>query len=387
MKRTADQVSVGILGGGQLGLMLAESLLHLGASVATLEPDPESPSATRLAQVKAKAFTDAAAIKELFSRCDVVTFDSENVPEAPLRRYAAQLRPRREVLAVSQDRKSEKAFLTAAGAPVVRHQPIARTAELPAAIRAFGFPCIVKTTLGGYDGKGQYRFGSAKELTDAKFEGAGPWILEEQLTLTTEISCIVARPRQGKAFCFPVFENFHQHHILDVTVLPARVSPALQKQARKISLQLAEALDVEGLLTVEFFVGRGRDGRERLYVNELAPRPHNSGHVTRQACTMSQFEALARILVGAPLFEPVVHPGAWCMGNLLGDVWEAQGRSGGDLDLSAWAKFPDVVDVFLYGKAIARPKRKMGHFVVRAKTADQAVRRARAFRVALMRAP
>lgn len=375
--------AVGILGGGQLGVMLGESLLHLNCEVVVLDPDPESPALSRLPHVETAGYGDASALASLFRRCDVVTFDSENVPAGPLVPYAAKLSPSLKVLAVSQDRGREKAFLAANGFPHVAHRIVPPGGDVGAAARALGFPCIAKSALGGYDGKGQHRLESDVDLASLPGDPRGGWVLEERLTLHTELSCIVARDGQGGELCFPVFENLHTAHILDLTVLPARVPPSLEDEARDLALAVARALDVVGLLTVEFFFGDGRAGPRQLYVNELAPRTHNSGHVTRQACTLSQFDALARILAGAPLSAPRLHPGAWCMGNLLGDVWLAQGRNGGALDLAAWQRFPDVVDVFLYGKHQARANRKMGHFVVRADTPERAMERARAFRGAL----
>jgi 5-(carboxyamino)imidazole ribonucleotide synthase len=250
------------------------------------------------------------------------------------------------------------------------------------AVRRFGLPCIAKSVLGGYDGKGQHKLLSPAGIDALPQSAPGGWVLEEVLELESEVSCLVARDAKS-AVSFPIFENLHAHHILDLTVIPARIDPLLQDEARKVADGIARALGLVGLLTVEFFIGTGRDGERRLYVNELAPRTHNSGHVTRQACTVSQFDALARILTGTPLTAPELHSGGWCMGQLLGDVWLAQGRTGGPLDLSAWRAFPEVVDVYLYGKREARKRRKMGHFVVHAPTADEAVAKALAFRAAL----
>lgn len=375
-------MTVGILGGGQLGLMLAESLRKLDTPVLVLEPDPEAPCPQRLAGVVEAPLDDAKALEAFFARCDRVTYDSENIPSAPLAPYDAKLAPSLKVLQVSQHRAAEKTFLANHGFRPVRFAVVQPSESLHDAVRAFGLPCIVKSSLGGYDGKGQHRVHTDAEL--AALPSGGAWVLEEVLTLEAEVSCIVARDAAGQAFTFPVFENVHTSHILDVTVLPARVDPSLQDEARRTALDIAQALGVVGLLTVEFFIGRGRDGQQRLYVNELAPRVHNSGHVTRQACTVSQFDVLARITSGVPVTAPELHPGGWCMGNLLGDVWLAQGRSGGALDLSAWARFPQVVDVYLYGKREARSKRKMGHFVVHAPTATEAADVAQRFREALM---
>lgn len=374
---------IGILGGGQLGMMLAESLLKLGAEVEVLDPDPDSPALARLANVTTRPFDDAAALKAMFERCDVVTFDSENVPAAPLTPFAAKLLPSREVLSTTQDRILEKGFLAQHRFPLVRHQPLPAGSDVVAAAKAFGFPCILKSARGGYDGKGQYRLDDTAALAGLPHDASKhAWVLEERVVLRTELSCIVARDAKGQTECFPVFENHHAHHVLDTTVVPTRVPLELEAQAREVAVAISKALNVVGLLTVEFFVAQ-RAGGPALFVNELAPRTHNSGHVTRQACSFSQFDALARILLGMPISTPRLHPGAWCMGNLLGDVWLAQGRKGGALGLSAWEQFPDVADVFLYGKQEARERRKMGHFVLHADTPKRALERAAAFRRAL----
>ncbi len=373
----ARTLRVGILGGGQLGLMLSESLFHLGADVTVLEKDPDAPCARRLAGVMKRPYDDAKALEELFAKCDAVTFDSENVPSQPLEPHAHKLKPSLDVLRISQHRALEKRFLKDHGFPTVEHVVVAEGEDINAAAGLFGFPCIVKTVLGGYDGKGQRVLsGPASDL------GAGPAVLEEKLALRTEVSCIVARG-SGHDECFEVFENLHHEHILDFTLLPARVDAKLQAEAKEVARAIAKALNVEGLLTVEFFIGQGRTGGVKLYVNELAPRTHNSGHVTREACSSSQFDALARILCGLPPPKPSLNPGCWVMGQLLGDIWLAQGLKGGPLDLSALRDFPDVVEVYTYGKRDARTKRKMGHYVVRGDSIESALARARAFRAAL----
>lgn len=376
--------TVGILGGGQLGLMLAESLDRLGHEVIVLEADADSPCAQRRSNVIAASPTDATALEAFFSRVDVATFDSENTPASPLVPYAKQLVPSLRVLEITQDRAKEKTFLRDAGFRTVKFEVVPPGADVKAAARKFGVPCIAKSALGGYDGKGQHRLNTEVAIDALPADAPGGWVLEEVLQLEHEVSCLVARDAKH-AVSFPIFENLHAHHILDMTVLPARVPSPLQDEARKVADGIAHALELVGLLTVEFFIGTGRDGERRLYVNELAPRVHNSGHVTRQACTVSQFDALARILAGVPVVQPEVHRGAWCMGQLLGEVWLAQGRTGGALDLSAWKDFPDVVDVYVYGKREARPNRKMGHYVVHADTPERALERAVLFREHLRR--
>jgi len=399
---------VGILGGGQLGSMLATALRKLDAEVSIYDPDPAAPALLRGGRGVTASWSDRAALSAFVAGCDVVTYEFENVETAVLRALAAErpIRPSVEVLATSQDRVAEKRFMAAAGLPHVAFRAVASAAELPAALADFGLPAIVKTARGGYDGKGQAVVRTVEEgaAVAAGFAGAaGGFVLEEPIALEAELSCIVARSAAGEEAVFPVFENFHRDHILDVTVLPARLPPGLGELARATALEAARALGVVGLLTVEFFLGRSaRDGSSgrtpeggpggrggpRLYINEFAPRPHNSGHVTLKACTFSQYDALARVLLDAPLAQPeLVGPGAFCMGNLLGDVWLAQGRRapGDRLDLGAWADFPDVIDVMLYGKREPRARRKMGHFIVRGPSAEQAMARAAAFRDALRR--
>ena len=373
---------IGILGGGQLGMLLGEALRDLGARPRYYDPEPDAPAARQFTDTVTAPWNDAGALAAFVGSVDVVTYEFENVDTAGLRALACALpiTPRLQVLETTQHRVREKEFLRAAGLPHVPFRAAATTDELRAAARALGFPVIVKSAAGGYDGKGQYFARDERELHDV----TAPVVVEEPIALDTELSCIVARARGGETAAFPVFENLHADHILDRTVVPARVAPALAAQARDAALAAARALDVVGLLTVEFFVGAARGGGgTRLFVNELAPRPHNSGHVTRSACTFSQYDALARVLTGAPLGEPRLHDGAWCMGNLLGDVWLAQQRDGDALDLAAWARHPRVAGVTLYGKRGARPRRKMGHFVVHESTPDAALDEAARFRDAL----
>jgi 5-(carboxyamino)imidazole ribonucleotide synthase len=268
----------------------------------------------------------------------------------------------------------------------------------------------LKTLRAGYAGKGQY-FGASQTALEALAAILGnedACVLEEVIELTLEASCIVGRSGSGadvEEVVFPIFENVHSGHILDLTLVPARIPETLRAAIAGIALDAARALDVQGLLTTEFFITRRAEQRSRgvvvdgyhVFVNELAPRPHNSGHVTRNACTLSQFDVLARILLGIPVGTPaLVGSGSFCMGNLLGDVWLAQnarraeGAAGDtqvdgptDLDLSVLRRFPEVIDVVFYGKREVEARRKMGHFVTSAPDAVQAAAAAKAFRVAL----
>jgi 5-(carboxyamino)imidazole ribonucleotide synthase len=390
---------VGVLGGGQLGTMLASAVHDLGAEVRIFDPDPAAPACARFRDVVTAPWTDEAALSRFFAECSAVTYEMEHIDTAALRSLvtapgAPPLLPSLHVLETTQDRAKEKTFLKSAGLPHVDFAVVRGAADLMRTAPAFGFPFVLKTTRGGYDGKGQALVAGPEQLerAAAAIGESEPCVLEEVIDLALEASVIVARSRRGEEVAFPVFENAHEGHVLDVTVVPARVSPAVAQALSRVALEAARALDVHGLLTVEFFVTRSSEQRSQgvladgytVFVNELAPRPHNSGHVTRNACTVSQYDALARVLLDVPLGAPELVDRAhhYCMGNLLGDVWLAQ-RATFDLDLSALRRFPEVIDVVLYGKREALPRRKMGHFVARARDADEAVRAARAFRKAL----
>jgi 5-(carboxyamino)imidazole ribonucleotide synthase len=381
---------VGILGGGQLGAMLADALGRLGVEPAIYDPDPAAPALLRAADRVVAAFDDVDALRRFCERCDVVTYEREDLPVDALRATGAAERfvPGLRALEVAQDRALEKAFLSRHGIACVRHAAVPREARLDEASEAFGLPAIAKTTRGGYDGKGQFFLRSPADAAAAQAAIPGAaWILEEPLAGFVEASCIVARSASEEA-AFPVVENLHRDHILDRSVLPSRLPREVEARAREVALAAARALDLRGLLAVELFVtGLGAGGGEpRVLVNEVSPRPHNSGHLLSRACTFGQFDALARVLVGAPLGAPALVPGAFCMGNLLGDVWLAQRREG-LLDLAAWRAFPDVIDVQIYGKRGPAPRRKMGHFIARTSSPGEALARAEAFRRALSRAP
>ncbi len=387
--------TVGILGGGQLGAMLAERLLARGARVRVFDPDPRAPGIVRCAgHATVAPWSDAAALARFARGCEVLTCEFENVPAAAAEVAArhAPLAPDARVLAIAQHRIHEKEFLQKEGFPLARFAAIRRAEELRGAAEALGYPLVVKTASGGYDGKGQRTVTTPDELAgfarDARRAGFGDvgFVLEERIDLALEISCIVARSALGEEVVFPVIENLHRDHALEFSVVPARVAPAVAGAAQRIAIAAARALGVVGLLAVEFFVARTAPRSERvetidgahLLVNEIAPRPHNSGHVTRVACSMDHFDALARVLLGVPLEQPVpLHAGAFCMGNLFGEHW----RDGAPTPaLAAARQGGSLREVVLYGKDEARPRRKMGHFCVHAATADAALATARALR-------
>ena len=388
--------TVGILGGGQLGAMLAPALQDLGADVHVYDPDPAAPALRRAARRESGSWRDVPRLQAFFDACDVVTYEFENVETEGLAQVSGleKLLPSLDVLRTTQNRALEKEFLRDHGLPHVDFVDGRTADELPAAARGFGYPSILKTARGGYDGKGQWKLGSGEDLesllaTPAReVLDASGWVLEEPIEIVLEASALVAREKNGDEVVFPLFENEHRDHILDVTLVPARLPVDLEAEAKAVALSAARALDVSGLLTTELFVGRSsrhRPGEVRVFTNEFAPRPHNSGHVTRKACTFSQFEALARILLGVPLVPPrLVGAGAFCMANLLGEVWLAQGATEA-LDLAAWEGNPDLLEVVLYGKSGVAAKRKMGHLTVRGASADEAIRLARAYRQAIGR--
>jgi len=356
--------TIGVLGGGQLGRMFAMAARRLGYRVHTLAPEDDTPTA-QVADVAVNApYDDLDAVRRFARGVDVVTFEFENVlaAAAAAAEACAVVRPSGHALQVTQHRVREKTFLADHGLPVTPFASVQSEAELQAALERIGCPSVLKTSTLGYDGKGQMPIvaaGGATAAWDAL--GRRPAILEAFIDLDCEISVIGARGVAGEWSCFGPIENAHSRHILDVSVAPALVAPAVAADAVAATRSVMEALEFVGILCVEFFVAR--DGR--LLINELAPRPHNSGHLTCDACRTSQFEQQVRAVCGLPLGSPeLLQPAA--MANLLGDLWEH-----GEPDWAAALTIPDV-KLHLYGKATPRPGRKMGHLTALAPTRDGA---------------
>jgi 5-(carboxyamino)imidazole ribonucleotide synthase len=359
--------TLGVLGGGQLGRMFAIAARVMGYRVVVLDPDPHSP-AGQLADVHLRAdYTDAVALMRLGELCDAVTTEFENVPARSLEMLAHRCRvaPGAAAVAVAQDRLAEKDMARRAGLDTAPYANIEGSEDLVAAWSAIGGPALLKTRRLGYDGKGQARVNDLDELA-AAFEQLGrvPCLLEGFLPLEREVSVVLARNPAGSVAIFPLAENRHRGGILDVSIVPARVSERVVDQARHLAADLAASLDYVGVLAVEFFVLGGEQGG-RVVFNEMAPRPHNSGHYTLDACVTDQFQQQVRALCGLPLGDarqtsPVV------MVNLLGDVWRPEPRW--DLLLA----HPGV-QLHLYGKAEARPGRKMGHVNCLAPSLDEAL--------------
>ncbi|MHB8387209.1 MAG: 5-(carboxyamino)imidazole ribonucleotide synthase [Metallibacterium sp.] len=359
--------TLGVVGGGQLGRMFAIAAQRMGYRVAVLDPDPDSP-AGRLAEFHLEAdYADRQALDELARLCAAVTVEFENVPAESLERLARTrpVRPGAAAVAIAQDRIREKRFLAECGLTGVPFSVVRDRSELAVALARLGGSAVLKRARLGYDGKGQVRVRSFAEAL-AAFEGFGgePCVLEKLCALQTEISVVLARGADGATVVYPAIENRHRRGILDTSLIPARAPRAVTRAAVDATVRIAGALDYVGVLAVEFFVSNGR-----LLVNEIAPRPHNSGHVTLDACVSSQFEQQVRALCGLPLGDPALLCPA-VMTNLLGDLWA--------LGAPRWEAIlrEPRAKLHLYGKRAARPGRKMGHFTCLGDTRDEASARA-----------
>ncbi|HEX3928824.1 MAG TPA: 5-(carboxyamino)imidazole ribonucleotide synthase [Gemmatimonadales bacterium] len=345
---------LGVLGGGQLGRMFTAEARRMGYRVAVVDPDPDAPAAQIANRHIARHWTDVEALTELAESCAAVTTEFENVPADVLRALAAHVpvRPAADAVAATQDRLDEKAFLNGIGIATAEWAPIRGEEHLASAWPAIGGVAgLLKTARMGYDGKGQAMVTSADRLATA-YERLGgvPCILERRVALEREISVMVARGADGCVVTWPVGENVHKDGILHTTVVPAMVSPAIAEEARRLAERIVTALDYVGVMGVECFVADGG----KLLINELAPRPHNSGHWTLDASATSQFEQQVRILAELPLGDTrAITPVA--MVNILGDLW-----SRGEPDWPRALAIPGV-RLHLYGKREPRPGRKMGH--------------------------
>jgi 5-(carboxyamino)imidazole ribonucleotide synthase len=351
----APGATIGILGGGQLGRMTALAAARLGYRCHVFAPEEDSPAFQVAAAHTLAAYEDEAALGAFARAVEVVTFEFENVPSQSLERLAARLpvRPKPEILHVTQDRLREKDFLRGIGVATTDYRRADNVAELAEALSAIGRPSVLKTRRFGYDGKGQVAIGTEMEpdqawraMAPGQAMAAPEGILEAFVDFELEISVIVARGIDGATACYDPVENRHRNHILHATLAPARLAPPLLQSASAIARRIAEALGLVGLLAVEMFVTR--DGR--ILVNELAPRPHNSGHWSIDACATSQFEQLVRAVCALPLGSTLRHSDA-AMTNLLGD------------EVERWPALlaEPGARLHLYGKREIRPGRKMGH--------------------------
>ena len=342
---------IGMVGGGQLGRMSAQSAARLGYLVHVFSPEQYGPASQVAARNTVASYDDLDALRRFADEVDVITFEFENLPAASLELLESlkPVRPGARILAISQDRTLEKRFLNDAGIATSHWVKVETLAELEAAVEVLGLPAVLKTTRLGYDGKGQAMLRDPEDLPHA-FERLSPkpLVLEGFVNFGMEISVMVARGVDGQVVTFDTVDNRHKHHILDLTIAPAPVGSNLLAQAQSIAAVVAEQLELVGLMGVEMFV----TAKGELVVNEIAPRPHNSGHWTMDACPCSQFEMHIRAVCGLPLPPAVRHSDA-VMKNLIGPA-----------DMALWPRIlatPGLIPHH-YGKSEARPGRKMGHF-------------------------
>ena len=369
--------TVGILGSGQLGRMLAQSARRMGYRVHTLSPAADSPTGQIADREVVAAYDDLEAIARFARDVDVVTFEFENIgaDAAAVAARHVPVRPSGDVLHITQNRHREKHALAAAGLPTARFEAVESLARLHDAIARLGTPCILKTAGFGYDGKGQARITATSDAADAwQAIGAGAAILEAVVDFEAELSVVAARGPDGTQVDYGLIENRHVNHILDISIADMPLTPEQTTRAREIATTVMREFDVIGVLCIEMFLTR--DGE--LLINELAPRPHNSGHLTIEACPSSQFDQQLRAVCGLPPGETRRHAPT-AMANLLGDLW-----NDGEPDWAAALADP-AVNLHLYGKAEPRPGRKMGHLTASATSRDEAARRVTQARSALLR--
>jgi 5-(carboxyamino)imidazole ribonucleotide synthase len=357
--------TLGVLGGGQLGRMFTLAAITMGYRVVVLDPDPHSPAGHIADQHIQAGYQDHAALQLLGDECMAVTTEFENVP-ADSMEYLAQfchVRPNAEAVHIAQDRIREKSWLQELGLPTAPFAVIYEASDLDEAVTELTAPLLLKTASMGYDGKGQIQVANLDEARAAfSTLGEKPCVLEEMVELEHEISVILARDTGGHSEIYPAGENLHRNGILDTTIVPAAIADGMCVEAAGMATRLADAMNYCGVLAVEFFCTR--DGN--LLVNEIATRPHNSGHYTVDACATSQFEQQVRVMCGLPpgdvsLYSPVV------MTNLLGDIWAT-----GEPEWEVILRQPRAC-LHLYGKREARPGRKMGHFNCLGDSADAAL--------------
>jgi 5-(carboxyamino)imidazole ribonucleotide synthase len=344
--------TIGIVGGGQLGRMLAMAAARLGLRCRVFSPDPDSPAFDVVANAICAEYADVEALELFASDVDVITYEFENVPAASAMILAARrpVLPDRKILETTQDRLIEKDFVTHLGIKTADYADVSSPQTLHAAIAKIGLPAVLKTRRFGYDGKGQTIIRSSDD-PDRAWEDLGTKsaILEAFVPFEREISVVAARSADGSVECFDVTENEHRDHILKVSRVPAAISDPLAAQARDIARRIADALDYVGVLAVEMFVVPD-GGEPKILVNEIAPRVHNSGHWTLDGASISQFEQHIRAVAGWPLGKPIRH-GDVIMTNLIGDEINSY---------EDWLPVPGAT-VHLYGKGTPRPGRKMGH--------------------------
>jgi len=365
--------TIGMLGGGQLGRMSTFEAKQMGYRVVTLDPTLNSPCGQVADEQITASYTDPAGLRELAKKCDVVTYEFENVPAESVDLLVSlntPVFPAGRVLRVTQNRLQEKMFARQAGLGVADFSGVSTRADLDVAAQQVGFPAVLKTVSGGYDGKGQFILQNMMDAVRAFEEVGGTALIWERLVpFEKELSVICARNHAGEVAAYPATENIHVNNILDVSIAPARVSPEVQQEAQHIAGVIAAALDLVGVCGIELFLLPD----DTLLVNEIAPRPHNSGHYTIEACSCSQFEQHIRAVCGLPLGSPRLISSA-VMVNFLGT------GTGNALTGVSKVLHDPRVHFHLYGKAEAKANRKMGHLTVLADDVEVALEKALAAR-------
>ncbi|MBE1556615.1 5-(carboxyamino)imidazole ribonucleotide synthase [Sporosarcina limicola] len=353
MKTILPGQTIGIIGGGQLGRMMGLAAKEAGFKIAVLDPTMDSPCG-QIADIRIVApYDDEAALQELAEVSDIITYEFENIDYDGLKRLTqiAHVPQGAELVRITQNRINEKAEIRTSGAPVANYIEAQTFDELKDKIAEVGFPCIVKTAFGGYDGKGQVKLDSAQQIAEAEsLFTHSACIVEAFIPFTKEISVIIQRNAAGQSYCLPIAENIHKNHILHESIIPARVSPNIIIQAEEAATKIADHLELVGTLAVEMFVLENGE----IIINELAPRPHNSGHYSIEACNVSQFHQHVRAVCGWPLRKPKLW--APCiMVNVLGEHVAPLKK--------VVMNYPDW-SIHLYGKSEAKEKRKMGHVTI-----------------------
>lgn len=366
--------TIGVLGSGQLGRMLALAARRMGYGVHVFSPEEESPAGRIASREWSAPYEDLDAARLFAGGVDVVTLEFENIPAGTVEEISAltPVRPGLRALQITQNRLREKEFLRGAGFPVAPFRSVPDRASLDAAVEEVGVPAVLKTAGFGYDGKGQTRISAPEDAGDAWDGLGGEAVLEAWVDFEAELSVVAARGLDGSFAHYGAVRNTHDRHILDLTVAPAGVPPEVEVRAVEIAAGVFEELGIVGTACVEFFL----TGRGELLVNEVAPRPHNSGHWTIEGAATSQFEQQLRAVCGLPLGS-THRPEPAAMANLLGDLW-----AGGEPDWPAALAVPGA-SLHLYGKGEPRPGRKMGHITALAPTPEEAARRALEARASL----
>lgn len=361
--------TIGMVGGGQLGRMFAIAAMQMGYQVVVLCGSDEEPAAQIATRTITGPLSSRDVVERFAGQCDVITLEFENIPAETMRWCGdlAPTYPSHHVLATAQDRLIEKQTFDDAGLAVTPFRRVDSAADVGSFAEQHRWPVIVKTARSGYDGKGQYRLSDRADAEAVPWDSAEAWVAEKFIPFEREASVIVARSSAGQVRCFPPLENDHRNHILDVSSCPSTLSETQRDAAMSIASKAAEVVDLVGLLCVELFVVDD----ETLLINEVAPRPHNSGHLTIEACHTSQFEQHVRAVCGLPLGCTDLRVGGAAMANLLGDLWDPSGRP------PRWDRAIAVpgVALHLYGKAAAKPGRKMGHLTTTGDNVAEAIER------------